>query len=242
MSEVLTTAMLRQWLLRYADLIDENEPYLTQLDAAIGDADHGANMVRGVAKVRSRLLEADAASLDAPALLRSVGMALISNVGGAAGPLFGSFFLRASKELELGDATGSLTPAQVAAAFAAGVDGIRQRGKAEPGDKTMLDALLPASETMHAAVEQGASLEATLARARYAAQIGAKETIPMEATKGRASYLGARSIGHQDPGATSAALLVSALYEAMAGMPQVEAQPTSQPATHHGQQNAGRHS
>lgn len=228
--------MVRQWLLRYADLIDQNAPHLTELDAAIGDGDHGANMVRGMAKVRSRLLEADTSLQDTPTLLRSVGMALISNVGGAVGPLYGAFFLRISRELEANAIAGALTPAQIATVFAAGVDGIHQRGKAEPGEKTMLDALLPASETMRTAVEQGASLEAMLARARYSAQIGARETIPMEATKGRASYLGVRSIGHQDPGATSAALLVEALYDSVA---------TASPAATHdstlpSQQNAGQ--
>ncbi len=241
MSEVLTTAMVRQWLLRYADLIDENAPQLTQLDAAIGDADHGANMVRGMERLRSRLLESDAASQDTPTLLRTVGMALISNTGGAAGPLYGAFFLRMSRELEANGFTGALTPAQLSDAFAAGVDGIQQRGKAEPGEKTMLDAMLPASETMRAAVEQGASLEAMVARARYAAQIGARETTPMEATKGRASYLGARSIGHQDPGATSAALLVAALYDSVASASTGAAHESSQASPQNAEQNAGRH-
>lgn len=223
-SEVLSAAQLRNWILRYADRIDENAAWLTQLDAAIGDADHGSNMVRGMQRVRVRLQEPDAARMDCVTLFRTVAMTLISNVGGAAGPLYGAFFLRASKEIAPPHVEGqepaarveSLNSPQLAQAFHAGVDGLRQRGKVEPGEKTILDTLLPAEEALREAVDNGKPLTEAITRAREAAQKGMESTIPLEATKGRASYLGMRSIGHQDPGATSACLLITTLWEEVA--------------------------
>lgn len=233
-NQLITTTQIRAWLLTYADRIDENAAWLTQLDAAIGDADHGANMVRGMQRVRTRLSEPDAGALDLPALLRTVAMTLISNVGGAAGALYGAFFLRASKQVappDPVDAPGavvsenetdeavrvdSLTALQFAQAFQAGVEGVRQRGKVEVGEKTMLDTLQPVAHAMYQAAKAGKTLQEMIDHAREAAQKGMNATIPLEATKGRASYLGMRSIGHQDPGATSACLLVTTLWEVIA--------------------------
>jgi len=224
-NQTISAAQVRAWLLVYADRIDENAAWLTQLDAAIGDADHGANMVRGMQRVRTRLAEADAEALDLPALLRTVAMTLISNVGGAAGALYGAFFLRASKQVAPPEADSPasggdeamrvdfLTPLQFAQAFQAGVEGVRQRGKVEVGEKTMLDTLQPVADAMLHTAQAGKSLQEVIDHAREAAQKGMNATIPLEATKGRASYLGMRSIGHQDPGATSACLLVTTLWE-----------------------------
>jgi len=226
-NQFITAAQIRAWLFAYADRIDENATWLTQLDAAIGDADHGANMVRGMQRVRTRLSESDAETLDLPALLRTVAMTLISNVGGAAGALYGAFFLRASKQVAPSEtdtpATDSptdettrvdfLTPLQFAQAFQAGVEGVRQRGKVEVGEKTMVDTLQPVADAMLQTAQAGKSLQEMIDHAREAAQKGMNATIPLEATKGRASYLGMRSIGHQDPGATSACLLVTTLWE-----------------------------
>lgn len=225
MSDTLTTEQMRQWLLRYADRIDERAVYLTELDAAIGDADHGANMVRGMSRVRTRLLEPDAATLDSATLLRTVAMTLISHVGGAAGPLYGSFFMRVSKQADaenINHESEAGTPVtlgvhELARMFKAGVEGLQQRGKAELGEKTMVDALQPAAMALTDAAQAGATLEAALGAANSAAEAGMKHTIGMEASKGRASYLGARSIGHQDPGATSVAYLVATLQEVVSG-------------------------
>jgi dihydroxyacetone kinase-like protein len=227
-SQSITAGQVHTWLLMYADRIDENAEWLTQLDAAIGDADHGANMVRGMQRVRTRLSEADAENMDLPTLLRTVAMTLISNVGGAAGALYGAFFLRASKqvspqEMELSadgaaherDAprVDALTALQFAQAFQAGVEGVRQRGKVKVGEKTMVDTLQPVADALLESAQAGKPLQEVIDQAREAAQKGMNATIPLEATKGRASYLGMRSIGHQDPGATSACLLVTTLWE-----------------------------
>jgi dihydroxyacetone kinase-like protein len=142
---------------------------------------------------------------DIAGALKTAAMSLIRTVGGAAGPLYGTFFLRASAACA---GKGELSPADLAAAFRQGVEGVRQRGKAEPGDKTMLDALLPAAEAMREAAEAGLALAEVLHRAERAAEAGMRATIPLQARKGRASYLGERSVGHQDPGATSAHLLI----------------------------------
>jgi dihydroxyacetone kinase-like protein len=201
MMQTITLAQVRHWLLTYAHAIDQHEALLTELDAAIGDGDHGANMVRGMSKVRLWLEQNGESSPDIGHLLRTVAMTLISSIGGAAGPLYGAFFLRAAKE-----ATGSkaVTLSHLALLFASGLEGIQQRGKAQPGEKTMIDTLAPAIAALQQAAEQGLSLAAALEAAHQAAYQGMKQTIDMEATKGRASYLGPRSIGHQDPGATSA--------------------------------------
>jgi dihydroxyacetone kinase-like protein len=208
MDERLATADLERWVRAFARLVAENKDELTELDAAIGDADHGANMDRG--------LQAAVAALDetrpetASAVFSKVGMTLVSTVGGASGPLFGTLFLRVGGSL--GDAK-EVTLAQLAAALRAGLDGVVARGRAEPGDKTMYDALAPAVEQLERAVADDIPLRDALAATRSAAEAGRDATTPMLARKGRASYLGERSVGHQDPGATSVALLVVAMGE-----------------------------
>jgi phosphoenolpyruvate---glycerone phosphotransferase subunit DhaL len=201
----VTTAALDQWVRRFAELVAENRDYLTELDAAIGDADHGSNMDRGMKAAVAALDESSPET--AAALLKKVGMTLVSKVGGASGPLFGTFFLRMSTSL--GDAEGA-SATDLAAALRAGLGGVVDRGKAEPGDKTMYDALAPAVDALEAALEKDEPLAAALEAARDAAVAGRDATTPMVARKGRASYLGERSAGHQDPGATSVALLIEA--------------------------------
>jgi phosphoenolpyruvate---glycerone phosphotransferase subunit DhaL len=190
------------WLRDFAAVMAQEKDALTALDSAIGDGDHGINMDRGMRAVMEKV---DAGTpADVPALMKTVGMALISKVGGAAGPLYGTLFL------QFGSAAGSdpLTPDGWAACLAAGVAGVRARGKAELEDKTMVDALQPAADAVGAALSEGASFADALARGADAAEEGARATIPLVARKGRASYLGERSAGHQDPGATSSAHLV----------------------------------
>ncbi|RME66420.1 MAG: dihydroxyacetone kinase subunit L [Caldilineae bacterium] len=212
MSQEITLGQFRAWLLRYAERIIEQEEYLTQLDAAIGDADHGANMRRGMEKVRERLQNSAEAPQDIGGLLRSVAMTLISAVGGAAGPLYGTFFLRASSSPNGGD---KVNLAQLARMFRYGLEGLQQRGKAHLDDKTMLDAIQPAVEALEAAVAANQSPAVALASARQAARLGMEHTIEIVAHKGRASYLGERSIGHQDPGATSAYYLFETAAETL---------------------------
>ena len=203
--EVVIVAQLDAWIRQFADLITEHRAHLTELDSAIGDADHGINMDRGMQAVRDKL---DATPLStADELFKLVGMTLVSSVGGASGPLYGTFFLR------FGTACGprdALSPDDLAKAFRAGVEGLVSRGKPELGDKTMFDSLHPALEALDAAVGVGLSLADAFAAAWRAAVRGRDDTIPMVARKGRASYLGERSAGHQDPGATSSALLFEA--------------------------------
>lgn len=190
------------WLTCFRQTIGDNKDYLTRLDSAIGDADHGANMDRGFAAVQDKL--PTLADKDLGAALKAVGMTLISTVGGAGGPLYGTLFMRAGMAL---DGKQEASAQDLLAAFQAGLAGVQQRGKATTGEKTMIDALTPACQAMQAALEQGESSAAALQAAAQAAQQGAEATIPMLATKGRASYLGERSIGHQDPGATSSFFL-----------------------------------
>lgn len=205
MDDTLDTAALDRWVRRFAELVAENRDHLTELDAAIGDADHGSNMDRGMRAVVTTLDESSPATGDA--LLKKVGMTLVSKVGGASGPLFGTFFLRMGGALGDGDAHSA---ADFAAALRAGLGGIVDRGKAGPGDKTLYDALAPAVDALDAALEKQQSLAAALRSARDAAAAGRDSTTPMVARKGRASYLGERSAGHQDPGATTVALLLEA--------------------------------
>jgi len=204
-------AALGRWIRAFAALVEQQREELTRLDSAIGDADHGSNLHRGMTAAVAALDEAPAS--DAAALLKKVGMTLVSKVGGASGPLYGTLFLRMA-----GAATGDLLePAAFAAALRGGVVGVQERGKAEVGDKTMLDALLPALDALDAAVQGGAGLTEALTAAAAAARDGRDSTVPMLARKGRASYLGERSVGHQDPGATSAALLLQAAESALPG-------------------------
>ena len=210
-SGTLTLDDLRAWLARFAELAAENKAYLTALDSAIGDADHGTNMARGSAAVLAKLEASPPATMGE--LGKTAGMTLVSAVGGSAGPLYGTFFLRFGASI--GDAE-QLDAAALAAALRAGVDGIVARGKAVAGDKTMVDAWLPALEAMDLRVAERASVADAVAAARDAATIGRDATKPLVARKGRASYLGERSVGHIDPGAASTVLLLDALTEAAA--------------------------
>jgi dihydroxyacetone kinase-like protein len=212
MSQEITLGQFRRWLLRYTERIMAQEAALAELDAAIGDGDHGANMVRGWRKVRDWLEGDGQSSADLGLLLRSVAMLLISNVGGAAGPLYGAFFLRAAKEAS---DQPSVTLAQLAQMFESGLEGIQQRGKAQVGEKTIIDAMHPAVQALKVAAQNGATLDDALAAAHQAAENGAKATVALEAKKGRASYLGPRSIGHQDPGATSTLYLFETAQESL---------------------------
>lgn len=199
------------WLERIADVLRENAAYLTQLDSAIGDADHGVNMDRGFQAVRAKFLAM--ASMDSATQLKTVGTTLVSTVGGASGPLYGTAFLRASAAVANKQ---NLTAADVVALLDAFLNGIIARGKAHTGEKTMVDALTPALIAAKQALNEGLSLAELTARASSAAEEGMKATIPLLATKGRASYLGERSIGHQDPGATSSWLILRSLAEVCA--------------------------
>lgn len=191
---------LKEWLGEFARLIFEHRDVLTDLDAAIGDADHGNNMSRGMAAV-----VADLSGTTVAALAKRAGMTLVSSVGGASGPLYGTFFLRfASAAGEVNE----LDASSFAVAMRAGLDGLVSRGTAEVGDKTMVDALAPAVDALER--NRAQPLSAGLDAARRAADEGRDATVAMVARKGRASYLGDRSVGHQDPGATSAALLIRA--------------------------------
>lgn len=198
-----------RWTAEFTALIDAHADLLTELDAAIGDADHGGNMRRGTAAVTAALAENPPAT---PAeIVKQTGMTLIRSVGGASGPLYGTFFLRFAGEV--GD--DGIDAATFATAFRAGIGGIVARGKAESGDKTMFDALAPAADAFDAALSAGSGFDTALDAAVAAAEAGRDATIPMQARKGRASYLGERSVGHQDPGATSAVLLVRAARAAL---------------------------
>lgn len=198
----ITAGGVADWVRGFAAAVAEAKDELTALDAAIGDADHGINMDRGMTAVIQKL--DDGTPDDVPALMKAVGMTLISKVGGAGGPLYGTLFL------QFGQAAppDGMTPDDFAACLDAAVAGVQARGKAEAGDKTMIDALLPAAAALRAALSDGAGFGAALAAAAAAAEEGTRATIPLVARKGRASYLGERSAGHQDPGATSSALLV----------------------------------
>jgi len=205
LSESVTTAVLEQWVRGFAALVAENRDHLTELDAAIGDADHGSNMDRGMTAAVAALDESPLST--AGPLLTKVGMTLVSTVGGASGPLFGTLFLRMGSTL--GD-TETVPAEALAAALRAGLGGVVDRGKAGAGDKTMYDALAPAVDALDAALATGVPVSEALAAARDAAEAGRDATTPMLARKGRASYLGERSVGHQDPGATTVALLLEA--------------------------------
>jgi dihydroxyacetone kinase-like protein len=206
MSQKVELAQFQLWLQQYAERIEQQENYLTELDTVIGDADHGANMQRGMIQVRRQLdrtNNGDAKTVSA--FLRSTAMTLISSVGGAAGPLYGAFFLRAAKDAGNSDA---VELDQLARMFRDGLEGVKQRGKANVEEKTMIDVLEPAVEALEETAASGGSLDEALDAACFAARAGMLHTIDLEAQKGRASYLGPRSIGHQDPGATSTYYLI----------------------------------
>jgi phosphoenolpyruvate---glycerone phosphotransferase subunit DhaL len=196
------------WMRRFAAEMEEHRQELVRLDTAIGDGDHGTNMDRGMHKAIERLDAAEQA--DAGAVLKTVATALISSVGGAAGPLYGTLFLQMGTALA---GQEEVDIAGYAAAWRKALEGVQARGKAAPGDKTMIDALTPAVE----ALERASDLDSGLREATDAAEGGMKATIPLLARKGRASYLGERSQGHQDPGATSSYYLYRSAAEALAG-------------------------
>jgi dihydroxyacetone kinase-like protein len=205
-------AVSRQDVLRWLDALQkafaENRQQLTELDSAVGDGDLGISLDRGFTAVQSEM------SANPPADIRSVfqnvATILIRTMGGTSGPLLGTFFIRAGAACA---DKSDLAPADVMALFQAGVEGIQQRGKAALGDKTMMDALLPALDAMRGALEAGSGLAEILERGAAAAEAGMRATVTMQARKGRASYLGPRSIGHQDAGATAAYLLLKAAAE-----------------------------
>jgi dihydroxyacetone kinase-like protein len=202
-------ALAEAWMREFAAAVSAGKDELTKLDQAIGDGDHGANLSRGMSAAAGKL------SGETPAdVLKGVGRTLISTVGGASGPLYGTALREAAKSL--GD-DQEADDAAFAAALRAGLDGIVRLGKAEEGDKTMVDAWLPALAALDAAVGAGSSLADAAAEAAKAAAAGTEATVPMQARKGRASYLGPRSVGHQDPGATSTTMLFAALAKAAAG-------------------------
>lgn len=192
-----------------AEVMEENKEFLTDLDNVIGDGDHGINMARGFAEVEK---QADSfAGKDIGNILKTVGMTLVSKVGGSSGPLYGTAFMKAGvtigakNEIGLSDFLGALE---------AGVEGVKARGKSTTGEKTMLDAMVPALDAMKEQQVAGADAKHVLEAGVQAAETGVEETKPMVATKGRASYLGERSIGHQDPGATSFTLLLKEIAKA----------------------------
>ncbi|MBK6430813.1 MAG: dihydroxyacetone kinase subunit DhaL [Anaerolineae bacterium] len=199
------------WIKNVAGVLAENKDYLTQLDSAIGDADHGANMTRGFQAVLTKLPAVS--DKDIGTIFKTVGMTLVSTVGGASGPLYGTFFMQAGA-VSVGKQ--DLSAADWGAALEAAVNGVVMRGRAVLGDKTMVDALTPALEAFKDAVVQNATIGLALTRSVQAAEEGMKATIPLVARKGRASYLGERSAGHQDPGATSTFLILKCAAETWA--------------------------
>ena len=203
--------VFRAWIVSAAGVIEANRDHLTQLDAAIGDADHGINLARGFTAVLSALDAAEAKAATPGAILTLTGNTLISKVGGASGPLYGTAFRRAGKAL--GGAADVDLPA-LSAALDAALAGVQQLGAAREGDKTMVDALAPATRAFSKAIAAGASPDDALSVLVEAATAGATATISMQALKGRASYLGPRSVGHEDPGAVSTSLILGALRDA----------------------------
>jgi dihydroxyacetone kinase-like protein len=206
MAGSLDAAWAVAWTRRTAQVVVEHREELIELDRQIGDGDHGENLTRGFTAVVAKLDALDEPPAEVGAVLKLVATTLMSTVGGAAGPLYGTAYLRAAKVTGLTE----LDSGAVVAMLEAGLEGIVVRGKATTGEKTMVDAWSPAVEAAVAAADAGASPAAVLAAAAEAARAGAEATIPLVATKGRASYLGERSAGHQDPGATSTALILDA--------------------------------
>jgi dihydroxyacetone kinase-like protein len=211
MADTIDAATTRRWIEEAARVLAEQRAYLTELDSAIGDADHAVNMERGFRAATERVA-ALPGNATPGAILQAAGQAVMSSIGGSSGPLWGMAFRRAGQQAR--DALALDGPA-LAAVLEQFVQTMMQLGKAQPGDKTMIDALAPAAETLRARVNAGASLSEAIAAACEAAESGAQATILLQARKGRASYLGERSIGHQDPGATSAVYILRALESAM---------------------------
>ncbi|MEL5408351.1 dihydroxyacetone kinase subunit DhaL [Serratia nevei] len=204
----LTKQQVVDWLMRCGEVFSRERDFLTRLDTEIGDADHGLNMNRGFNKVVEKL--PSVADKDIGFILKNTGMTLLSSVGGASGPLFGTFFIRAA---QAANAKQSLDLAELQQMMQEGVEGVVMRGKAEPGDKTMCDVWWPVVESLGQSAQQNLSMAEALQRAADSAERAVESTITMQARKGRASYLGERSIGHQDPGATSVMLMMKTLAE-----------------------------
>ena len=207
----MDAAVFRAWIVAAAEVIEANRDHLTQLDAAIGDADHGINLSRGLTAVLGALDAAEAKAATPGAILTLTGNTLISKVGGASGPLYGTAFRRAGKAL---GGAADVDLAALSAALDAALAGVQQLGAAREGDKTMVDALAPATRAFSKAIAAGASPDDALSVLVEAATAGATATISMQALKGRASYLGPRSVGHEDPGAVSTSLILGALRDA----------------------------
>jgi dihydroxyacetone kinase-like protein len=207
---MLTRPQVLTWLSTTAEVLNQNKSYLTELDSAIGDADHGINMDRGFQNIAQKM--PDWQQADIGTILKSVGMTLMSSVGGASGPLYGTFFMRCGMAVA---SRQELDDEELLKMLSAGVEGLRQRGRPELGDKTMYDAWVPALEALESSLGSGEDIATALGKAVRAAETGMKATIPLQAKKGRASYLGERSIGHQDPGATSSYLILKALFDAL---------------------------
>lgn len=206
----LTNQQIILWLQQCAELFEQNSDYLTDLDREIGDADHGLNMNRGFKKVAEKLPEFE--DKDIGFILKNTGMVLLSNIGGASGPLFGTFFIRAAKPTI---SRQNLNLAQFTEMITDGVEGIVSRGKAEPNDKTMCDVWWAVIDSLKQANQQNLTIKEAITQAYASAQQAAEKTIPMQARKGRASYLGERSIGHKDPGAASVVLIMQALVNSI---------------------------
>jgi len=206
----ITKEQLINWLQACAKTLDENKAHLTELDSAIGDADHGTNIARGFGIVAEQA--AEQSDKDIGALLKATSMTLMSKVGGASGMLYGNFFMKAAATA---NSKEELTGDELAILLETGLDGIIARGRAELGDKTMIDAWSPAIDALKASLADGKELSSALQTCAAAAEEGMKATTPMLAKKGRASYLGERSIGHQDPGATSTFMILNALAESV---------------------------
>ncbi|HGE8361490.1 TPA: dihydroxyacetone kinase subunit DhaL [Serratia marcescens] len=204
----LTKQQVVDWLMRCGEVFSRERDFLTQLDTEIGDADHGLNMNRGFNKVVEKL--PSVADKDIGFILKNTGMTLLSSVGGASGPLFGTFFIRAA---QAANAKQSLDLTELHQVMQEGVEGVVMRGKAEPGDKTMCDVWWPVVESLGQSAQQNLCVAEALQRAADSAERAVESTITMQARKGRASYLGERSIGHQDPGATSVMLMMKTLAE-----------------------------
>ncbi|MDR1230330.1 MAG: dihydroxyacetone kinase subunit L [Spirochaetaceae bacterium] len=207
---MITAQQIVDWLKKLDAVYTEQKDFLSELDSAIGDGDHGVNMARGFTAVVAAIEAAPPA--DIGAAFKTVSLSLIKTVGGASGPLYGTFFLQCATAFV---AKPEADLAAWTVAVEKGIQGIEKLGKAQQGDKTMLDAWLPALAALKSTAESGQGLEDALLAAALAAEEGAKATVPLQARKGRASYLGERSIGHQDPGATSTALLLRAAAETL---------------------------
>lgn len=215
MSDESKSKQIEKWLLLFADRVQEHSAYLTELDAAIGDADHGENLLHATNILRQKLVgrESALAQRTPEELLRLIGITLLNHIGGAAGPLYGSLFFHAANAAKQSNHSAALQLADVTAWFSNGLTGIQTRGMVTGGEKTMADTLLPVVQSLQQSVQTNGDIQSALAQARDAAHAGMSQTTALRATKGRASYHGARTIGHQDPGATSMYLLIETAAE-----------------------------